>query len=292
MRDIGKNIRQLRVNNKMTQDELAEKLFVTRQTVSNYETGKSRPDIDMLVRMSELLDCDVNSILYGIVQQTDRRKEVQGFCLGLTACVITAIPLTFWDSAHKLWTRSFAGPKIALQFVVLPLFLLVLGWTFMQGLRLLTKSKPVQFSLGKFIFWFCISFSIIYFSTILPLIYHQLKHYFAEIYISGLSGPKGWSSGFSYTWPFLSKFFGNLWLFMINRQWIFFFVGILIWLFKEPHLSAKVKIVLPIATLLLSVLLYFTGSSEIKLSVENPDELTNVPYGIQVEQWVEENPPA
>lgn len=74
MRDIGKNIRQLRVNNKMTQDELAEKLFVTRQTVSNYETGKSRPDIDMLVRMSELLGCDVNSILYGIIEQTDEKK--------------------------------------------------------------------------------------------------------------------------------------------------------------------------------------------------------------------------
>ena len=46
MRDIGKNIRDLRTRKDMTQDELAEKLFVTRQTVSNYETGKSRPDVD------------------------------------------------------------------------------------------------------------------------------------------------------------------------------------------------------------------------------------------------------
>ena len=45
MRDIGKNIRQLRTAKNMTQDELAEKLFVTRQTVSNYEPGKSRPDV-------------------------------------------------------------------------------------------------------------------------------------------------------------------------------------------------------------------------------------------------------
>ena len=37
MRDIGKNIRQLRTEKNMTQDELARKLFVTRQTVSNYE---------------------------------------------------------------------------------------------------------------------------------------------------------------------------------------------------------------------------------------------------------------
>ena len=42
MRDIGKNIRKLRTDIGMTQEELAEALFVTRQTVSNYETGISQ----------------------------------------------------------------------------------------------------------------------------------------------------------------------------------------------------------------------------------------------------------
>ena len=65
MRDIGKNIRQLRTGKNMTQDELAEKLFVTRQTVSNYETGKSRPDVDTLVKISEILDTDIHQVIYG-----------------------------------------------------------------------------------------------------------------------------------------------------------------------------------------------------------------------------------
>ena len=42
MRDIGKNIRDLRKRQNMTQDELAARLFVTRQTVSNYENGVSQ----------------------------------------------------------------------------------------------------------------------------------------------------------------------------------------------------------------------------------------------------------
>ena len=42
MRDIGKNIRTLRVERDMSQDQLAEALHVTRQTVSNYETGVSQ----------------------------------------------------------------------------------------------------------------------------------------------------------------------------------------------------------------------------------------------------------
>lgn len=53
MRDIGKNIRYLRESKGLTQDQLAEKLFVTRQTVSNYETGRTRPDVDMIVSITD-----------------------------------------------------------------------------------------------------------------------------------------------------------------------------------------------------------------------------------------------
>lgn len=42
MRDIGKNIRTLRTRRGLSQDQLAEALHVTRQTVSNYETGVSQ----------------------------------------------------------------------------------------------------------------------------------------------------------------------------------------------------------------------------------------------------------
>lgn len=292
MRDIGKNIRELRVKKNMTQDELAESLFVTRQTVSNYETGKSRPDIDMLVKIAELMDCDVNTILYGIPTETDRSRERKRFCIALAACIVIGFPLIFLDEAQKLWTRSFSGPKIALDFVVLPLFLLALGWTVMQGISLLTKAKPVRFRFCKLIFWLCIILIVLYFSTILPLIYHQIKHYLAELYISGLNSPKGWSSGFQYSVAFFNKIFGNLWLFVMGKQWIFFGIGILIWLFRDNALKLKGKAAIPVLTIVLSTLLFFSGDSKIILEVENPEQLSDVPYGIQVEQWVDENPVA
>ena len=65
MGDIGKSIRQLRIQNHMTQDELAQKLFVTRQTVSNYENGKSKPDVEMLERIAEVLHTDIQTVIYG-----------------------------------------------------------------------------------------------------------------------------------------------------------------------------------------------------------------------------------
>ena len=62
MRDIGKNIKAFREWKCLTQDQLAEKLFVTRQTVSNYETGRSRPDIEMLTKIADVLDVDANTV--------------------------------------------------------------------------------------------------------------------------------------------------------------------------------------------------------------------------------------
>ena len=75
----------------MTQDTLAEKLFVTRQTVSNYENGRSRPDIDMVLKIAEALDTDTNSIIYGLSvpeskKQAYRRLRIMG-CICALLCV-------------------------------------------------------------------------------------------------------------------------------------------------------------------------------------------------------------
>ena len=96
MRDIGKNIKTLRTKKDMTQDELAEKLFVTRQTVSNYETGRSRPDVDMLAKIAEVLEIDANTVIYGPPAEISKKQEYMklalcaGHRLGLYAA---AVPL-------------------------------------------------------------------------------------------------------------------------------------------------------------------------------------------------------
>ena len=76
MRDIGKNIRAARVRRGLTQEELAERLHVSRQTVSNYETGRSRPDVEMLLRAAEQLGVDVQVLLYGEPLRPERRREI------------------------------------------------------------------------------------------------------------------------------------------------------------------------------------------------------------------------
>ena len=56
-------ILKLREKSGMSQDELAEKLFVTRQAVSRWETGKTTPDIYTLKKLSALFDVSINTLL-------------------------------------------------------------------------------------------------------------------------------------------------------------------------------------------------------------------------------------
>lgn len=56
-------IQNLREKHGMTQDTLAEKLFVTRQAVSRWENGKTLPDTETLKRLSTLFDVSINTLL-------------------------------------------------------------------------------------------------------------------------------------------------------------------------------------------------------------------------------------
>lgn len=143
MRDIGKNIRSLREKQGMTQEELAQALFVTRQTVSNYETGKSRPDIDMLVKIAQALETDVNQVLYGLPAEQDRQKEVKRLAVG--CLILAAIFLLLTLPApllNEMLMRRYVGALLvmALTYLLKPALWLVLGWCALQGLGLLFQA--------------------------------------------------------------------------------------------------------------------------------------------------------
>lgn len=63
MANIGKNITKLRKLQGLTQDELAEKLFVTRQTVSGWENGRTQPSLDILGELADVLNCSPLDII-------------------------------------------------------------------------------------------------------------------------------------------------------------------------------------------------------------------------------------
>lgn len=61
----GAVIRRLRENKKMTQEELAEKVFVSSKAVSKWETGQGFPDVSLIESLAKALDISVIELLSG-----------------------------------------------------------------------------------------------------------------------------------------------------------------------------------------------------------------------------------
>lgn len=76
--EIGKRIKELRNDRGWNQEEFAEKVFVSRQTVSSWENDKSYPDIKSLLLMSELFGVTLDDLIKGdieIMKQTIDNEE-------------------------------------------------------------------------------------------------------------------------------------------------------------------------------------------------------------------------
>ena len=80
MVEIGENIKKLRKAKRMTQKEVANQLNVTPQTISKWERNISYPDLDMLVRLSQLFHISTDALLGNtkptfLLPYSQKRKE-------------------------------------------------------------------------------------------------------------------------------------------------------------------------------------------------------------------------
>lgn len=70
MTKVSKNIKKARTRLGLTQDALGERVHVTRQTVSSWETGRTQPDLDMLLQLCRALEVPPEELLYGEKRNT------------------------------------------------------------------------------------------------------------------------------------------------------------------------------------------------------------------------------
>ena len=72
---IAEKIKQLRKDNSMTQEDLAEKLNVSRQTISKWETSVTIPDADNIVAISKLFNITTDELLDYRVETVQKKKQ-------------------------------------------------------------------------------------------------------------------------------------------------------------------------------------------------------------------------
>lgn len=80
--EIGAQIRKLRNARELSQEELADKIYVTRQTISNWENEKSYPDIHSLLLLSSVFEISLDQLIKGDIEMMKRKiskEEVERF---------------------------------------------------------------------------------------------------------------------------------------------------------------------------------------------------------------------
>lgn len=153
MAKVSKNIKKLRAEKNLTQDALAEKINVTRQTISSWENGRTLPDIDMLELLSSALEVGIEEIIYGEKKnigleppKNDKRKQklmsIVFATLGslLTATGLIIILVSFWDDIPEFFLA-------ALSFLPLIIGGTIAAWAYVK------KKNSIGWSEGSSVAW-------------------------------------------------------------------------------------------------------------------------------------------
>lgn len=155
---LSQNLKTIRKSKGLSQQELAVKLNVVRQTFSKWEQGLSVPDSEMLISISEVLETPVSTLLGEnvVVPEADtlkaiseklevmnlqmaqkknmRRKIIHWSLIGLCAIIMAIfVVLYFWKSPYQAW--DYADPETA-----------VLGVAFHSLEWLFVRVAPLAFA--------------------------------------------------------------------------------------------------------------------------------------------------
>lgn len=163
--EIGIKLKKARNEKGITQEQAAEALGVSRQTISNWENNKSYPDIISVIKMSDIYSVSLDHLLK---EEKSMKQTYQNFLQESTNTVKAKKKLgtiVLISTYFLIWVVSMIlfwqveGPltselDIIFRWILLPLFLLV---------STITVSKNNYWGKGK---WFCVIGAAIMFLTV------------------------------------------------------------------------------------------------------------------------------
>lgn len=123
--DFGQKLKNLRIDNGLTQEQLAEKIFVTRTAISKWETGKGYPGIDSLKAISSLFHISIDELISEAdienKQKQDNKNAKIMYCIAIAFLVITVLftLLTYFLQIPYLGIVSMVGMIAYLVFALL-----------------------------------------------------------------------------------------------------------------------------------------------------------------------------
>ncbi len=104
--ELGKQIKMHRQEAELSQEELANRVYVSRQTIFNWENDKSYPDVNSLVLLSEIFQISLDKLIkgdIGVMKEVIQKEEIEKmkrygriYTIMLIVTVVSAVPLFMW----------------------------------------------------------------------------------------------------------------------------------------------------------------------------------------------------
>ena len=110
--DIGTKIKQARISANLTQEDIAEKLGVSRQTISSWENGKSYPDVTSLFTLSDVYNVTVDFLAKGDKEMINHLKESSNVRKSNKQIVLCVIALVIVNLAYFVGIIAIALPEV------------------------------------------------------------------------------------------------------------------------------------------------------------------------------------
>ncbi|WP_228480101.1 helix-turn-helix domain-containing protein, partial [Streptococcus suis] len=122
MKQLAQQIKNLRTTKNLSQDELAEKLYISRQAVSKWENGEATPDIDKLVQLAEIFGVSLDYLVLGKEPEKEIVVEQRG-------------KMNVWEFLANYW------------WVLIPIMIIAFG-LFAAAMRILQKFPNFKLKLA------------------------------------------------------------------------------------------------------------------------------------------------
>ena len=74
--NLSDNLKRIRKENNLSQEQLADKLGVSRQSVSKWESGQAYPEMDKVLQLCQLFNLNIDELLNQNIKDVNNKKQV------------------------------------------------------------------------------------------------------------------------------------------------------------------------------------------------------------------------
>lgn len=113
---FGENLQKLRKEKGISQEQLAEQLGVTRQSVSKWESGNSYPEMDKIVAICNIFHCDMNVLINKDITEEREKKDASSMVKEVFSSIASYVQKTIYLFEHKSFKDII---KMCVQVVII-----------------------------------------------------------------------------------------------------------------------------------------------------------------------------